>query len=164
MNKALLTASSQEIYDSYTLYEDVVKILKKYNPGMAGLCCGKNKKQHCNYFVQNREKFIEIMKKIEQRTIKPLKSGIVYVAKMKSLVNYALLTDEEIISIVKNKYLPATYFDFSGYKGNVDEILKEETTEEKVVEAIKEVTEDANETTNTPETPKRQHKRTKRTK
>ena len=55
------------------------------------------------------------MENINTRLIKPLKKGVVYVSPMKKMLNYDLMTDNEILLCVKKGYLPDNTFDWTEY-------------------------------------------------
>ena len=130
INPKIFTASSEEL-SSYALFHDMVKIMKAAD-GVepTGACCGRNTKQIINLFLYNKQKYVDFMKNINTRLITPLKKGVVYVNPMKQMLNYELMTDNEILLCVKKGYLPDNAFDWTEYnkaqKPIVEEILVEE--------------------------------------
>ena len=73
------------------------------------------------------------MKNINERLIKPLRKGVIYVNPMKQMLNYELMTDNEIILCVKKGYLPDNAFDWTEYnkvqKPTAEEIPAAESVE-----------------------------------
>ena len=55
------------------------------------------------------------MKNINERLIKPLRKGVVYISPMKKMLNYELMTDNEILLCVKKGYLSDKIFDWTEY-------------------------------------------------
>ena len=115
INTKIFTASGEEL-SSYALFHDMVKIMKAAD-GVepAGACCGRNTKQIVNSFLNNKQKYVDFMKNINERLIKPLRKGVVYVNPMKKMLNYELMTDNEITLYVKKGYLSAKIFDWTEY-------------------------------------------------
>ena len=126
INPKIFTASEAELV-SYALFHDMVKIMKAAD-GVepAGACCGRNTKQIVNSFLNNKQKYFDFMKNINERLIKPLKKGTVYISPMKKMLNYELMTDNEILLYVKKGYLSDKIFDWTEYN-NVQKPIAEET-------------------------------------
>ena len=133
INPKIFTASGEELA-SYTLFHDMVKIMKATN-GVepAGTCCGRNTKQIINSFLNNKQKYENFMENIEKRLIKPLRKGVVYISPMKKMLNYELMTDKEIILCVSKGYLSDKIFDWTEYN-NVQKPIAEENVGENVEE------------------------------
>ena len=66
------------------------------------------------------------MENIRKRLIKPLRKGVVYVNPMKQMLNYELMTDNEILLCVKKGYLPDNAFDWTEYN-NAQKPIAEKT-------------------------------------
>ena len=73
------------------------------------------------------------MENINKRLIKPLRKGMVYISPMKKMLNYELMTDNEILSCVKKGYLSDQIFDWTEYN-NVQKPIVEETPAAEPVE------------------------------
>ena len=134
INPKIFTASGAELA-SYTLFHDMVKIMKATD-GVepAGACCGRNTKQIINSFLNNKQKYFNFMENINKRLIKPLRKGVVYISPMKKMLNYELMTDNEILLCVKKGYLSDKIFDWTEYD-NVQKSVEVETpVEESPVE------------------------------
>ena len=134
INPKIFTANGEELA-SYALFHDMVKIMREAD-GVepAGACCGRNTKQIVNSFLNNKQKYVDFMKNINERLIKPLRKGVVYVNPMKQMLNYELMTDNEILLCVKKGYLPDNAFDWTEYnkaqKSVEEEIPAAESVEE----------------------------------
>ena len=115
INPKIFTANGEEL-SSYALFHDMIKVMKATD-GIepTGACCGKNTKQIVNLFLNNKQKYENFMKNINERLIKPLKKGNVYISPIKKMLNYELMTDNEIILCVKKGYLPDNAFDWTEY-------------------------------------------------
>ena len=115
INHKIFTANDDELA-TYALFHDMVKIMKATD-GVepAGACCGRNTKQIINLFISNKQKYFDFMENINTRLIKPLKKGVVYISPMKKMLNYDLMTDNEILLCVKKGYLPDNAFDWTEY-------------------------------------------------
>lgn len=126
INPKIFTASGEELA-SYALFHDMVKIMKSAD-GVepAGACCGRNIKLIINLFLNNKQKYVDFMENIRKRLIKPLRKGLVYVNPMKQMLNYELMTDNEILLCVKKGYLSDKIFDWTEYN-NVQKPVEEET-------------------------------------
>ena len=126
INHKIFTANDEEL-SSYALFHDMVKIMKAAD-GVepAGACCGRNTKQIINLFLYNKQKYVDFMKNINERLIKPLRKGVVYVNPMKKMLNYELMTDNEITLYVKKGYLSAKIFDWTEYN-NAQKSVEVET-------------------------------------
>ena len=133
INPKIFTASSAEL-TSYALFHDMVKIMKATD-GVepAGACCGRNTKQIVNSFLNNKQKYVDFMENINTRLIKPLRKGVVYINPIKKMLNYELMTDNEIILYVKKGYLSTKIFDWTEYN-NAQKPVEEETPAAESVE------------------------------
>ena len=132
INTKIFTANGEELA-SYALFHDMIKVMKAAD-GVepAGACCGRNTKQIINLFISNKQKYFDVMKNINTRLIKPLRKGIVYISPMKKMLNYELMTDNEILLCVKKGYLSEKIFDWTEYS-NVQKPVAEETPTEKPI-------------------------------
>lgn len=130
INPKIFTADGEELA-SYALFHDLVKIMKA-SDGVepAGACCGRNTKQIINSFLKNKQKYIDFMENINTRLIKPLRKGVVYISPMKKMLNYELMTDNEIILCVKKGYLSDKIFDWTEYEKVRDEEPVKPTVDE----------------------------------
>ena len=147
INPKIFTANGEEL-TSYALFHDMIKVMKAAD-GIepVGACCGRNTKQIINLFLNSKQKYENFMKNINNRLIKPLKKGTVYISPMKKMLNYELMTDNEILLYVKKGYLSEKIFDWTEYN-NVQKPVEEETPaaespaeeEKPVVEPIAEET------------------------
>ena len=72
------------------------------------------------------------MENINTRLIKPLKKGTVYISPMKKMLNYELMTDNEILLCVKKGYLPDNAFDWTEYN-KAQKSAEEETPTQKPI-------------------------------
>ena len=115
INHKIFTANDDELA-TYALFHDMVKIMKAVDGAEpTGACCGRNTKQIVNSFLNNKQKYVDFMENINTRLIKPLKKGVVYISPMKKMLNYDLMTDNEITLYVKKGYLSAKIFDWTEY-------------------------------------------------
>ena len=132
INHKIFTANDDELA-SYALFHDMVKIMKAAD-GIEpiGACCGRNTKQIVNLFLNNKQKYVDFMENINTRLIKPLKKGVVYVSPMKKMLNYDLMTDNEILLCVKKGYLPDNAFDWTEYNKAQKPIAEETPAAESV--------------------------------
>ena len=158
INHKIFTANDDELA-SYALFHDMVKIMKAAD-GVepAGACCGRNTKQIISLFLYNKQKYVDFMKNINERLIKPLRKGVVYVNPMKKMLNYELMTDNEITLYVKKGYLSAKIFDWTEYN-NAQKSVEEETPAQKPVEVEIPVAESPAESPAEEETPVEKPKR-----
>ena len=126
INPKIFTANGEELA-SYALFHDMVKVMKATD-GIepAGACCGRNTKQIVNSFLNNKQKYFDFMKNINERLIKPLRKGTVYINPIKKMLNYELMTDNEITLYVKKGYLPDNAFDWTEYN-KAQKSVEEET-------------------------------------
>ena len=133
INPKIFTANGEEL-TSYALFHDMIKVMKAAD-GIepVGACCGRNTKQIVNSFLNNKQKYENFMKNINNRLIKPLKKGMVYISPIKQMLNYELMTDNEILLCVKKGYLPDNAFDWSEYN-NVQKSVEETPVVETPVE------------------------------
>lgn len=117
INKKIFTETAETIAANYGLMQDVIKVMTKCD-GVApvGACCGKNNLNIAEKFISNIKKYKDIMEQIDKRTIKPIKSGIVYISPIKKMINISLLTDSEIVKYVDKGYLRKDRFDWSEYE------------------------------------------------
>ena len=125
INHKIFTANDDELA-SYALFHDMIKVMKA-SDGVepAGACCGRNTKQIINLFLNSKQKYENFMKNINNRLIKPLRKGTVYISPMKKMLNYELMTDNEILLYVKKGYLPDNAFDWTEYN-NAQKSVEEE--------------------------------------
>ena len=132
INPKIFTANGEEL-TSYALFHDMIKVMKATD-GVEpiGACCGRNTKQIVNLFLNNKQKYFNFMENIRERLIKPLKKGMVYVNPIKKMLNYELMTDNEILLCVKKGYLPDNAFDWTEYN-NAQKSVEEEIP---VVESV----------------------------
>ena len=139
INPKIFTAIGEELA-TYALFHDMVKIMRATD-GVepAGACCGRNTKQIINLFMNSKQKYVDFMENINTRLIKPLKKGVVYVNPMKQMLNYELMTDNEIILCVKKGYLPDNAFDWTEYN-KAQKPVEDETPVESPVEPATEET------------------------
>lgn len=135
----LIDATAEDIEKSFALYHEMIKIMTAVdNKAPAGSCCGKNKKQHINTFITNKEKYINRMNAIKNRKIRPLWHGILFVSKLGKHFNSETITDEESLKLIEVGALKADkYFDLSNYEQPV-EIPTEEVKVEKGFEKYEE--------------------------
>ena len=126
INPKIFTASGEEL-SSYALFHDMVKVMKAAD-GVepVGACCGRNTKQIINLFISNKQKYVDFMENINERLIKPLRKGTVYISPIKKMLNYEFMTDNEITLYVKKGYLPDNAFDWTEYN-KVQKPTAEET-------------------------------------
>ena len=115
INHKIFTANDDELA-SYALFHDMIKIMKAAD-GVepAGACCGRNTKQIISLFLSNKQKYVDFMENINERLIKPLRKGTVYINPIKKMLNYELMTDNEILLYVKKGYLSTKIFDWTEY-------------------------------------------------
>ena len=134
INPKIFTANGEELA-TYALFHDMVKIMRATD-GVepAGACCGRNTKQIINSFMNSKQKYVNFMKNINTRLIKPLRKGIVYISPMKKMLNYELLTDNEIILCVKKGYLSEKIFDWTEYNKAQKSVAKETPAAEPIAE------------------------------
>ena len=115
INHKIFTANDDELA-TYALFHDMVKIMKAVDGAEpTGACCGRNTKKIVNSFLNNKQKYVDFMENINTRLIKPLKKGVVYISPMKKMLNYDLMTDNEILLYVKKGYLSTKIFDWTEY-------------------------------------------------
>ena len=140
VNPKIFTANGEEL-SSYALFHDMIKVMKA-SDGIepVGACCGRNTKQIINLFLNSKQKYENFMKNINNRLIKPLRKGMVYVNPIKKMLNYELMTDNEILLCVKKGYLSAKIFDWTEYN-KVQKPIVEETPAAESVEVEIPVTE-----------------------
>ena len=132
INPKIFTANGEELA-SYTLFHDMIKVMKA-SDGIEpiGACCGRNTSQIINLFISNKQKYVDFMENIRKRLIKPLRKGLVYVNPMKQMLNYELMTDNEILLCVKKGYLSEKIFDWTEYNNVQKPIVKETPAAESV--------------------------------
>ena len=125
INPKIFTANGEELI-SYALFHDMIKVMKAAD-GVepAGACCGRNTKQIVNSFLNNKQKYVDFMKNINERLIKPLRKGTVYINPIKKMLNYELMTDNEILLYVKKGYLSTKIFDWTEYNNAQKSIVEE---------------------------------------
>ena len=126
INPKIFTANGEEL-SSYALFHDMIKVMKATD-GIepTGACCGRNTKQIINLFLNSKQKYENFMKNINNRLIKPLKKGNVYISPIRKMLNYEFMTDNEIILCVKKGYLPDNAFDWTEYN-NAQKSVEVET-------------------------------------
>ena len=151
INPKIFTANEEELA-SYSLFHDMIKVMKA-SDGVepAGACCGRNTKQIINLFLNSKQKYENFMKNINNRLIKPLRKGTVYINPIKKMLNYEFMTDNEIILCVKKGYLPDNAFDWTEYNNAQKSV--EETPAAESVEVEIPVTESPAESPAEEETP-----------
>ena len=132
INTKIFTANGEEL-STYALFHDMIKVMKAAD-GVepVGACCGRNTSQIVNLFLNNKQKYFNFMKNINERLIKPLKKGMVYISPIKKMLNYELMTDNEIILYVKKGYLSEKIFDWIEYNNVQKPIVKETPAAESV--------------------------------
>lgn len=127
----LRTATAFEIETNYQLYRDMIAIMTKVD-GVApvGACCGRNKAEHCRQFTENRNKYYNIMDKIQERTIIPRVKGKLVQVTIGEYKTYLLdmCSDEEILHLIEIGAVQKEEFDFKNYQPK-EEKKAEETTE-----------------------------------
>ena len=133
INPKIFTANGEELA-TYAFFRDIIKVMKATD-GVepAGACCGRNTKQIINSFMNSKQKYVNFMKNINERLIKPLRKGVVYISPMKKMLNYELMTDNEILLCVKKGYLPDKIFDWTEYN-KAQKPVEEETPATESVE------------------------------
>lgn len=171
-NQKIFTEDTQTLANSYGLLHDVIKVMTLCD-GVApsGACCGKNNAQIANKFINNKKNYMMTMKQIEQRKIKTIKSGIIYISPLKKMVNLNVISDAEIVKYVEKGYISKDRFDWGEYGATKksapekieepepeksEEIIKEEPikeeepekVEEKSVEETKEIPQKAEQKSN----------------
>lgn len=158
INPKIFTANGEEL-SSYALFHDMVKIMKAADGAEpVGSCCGRNTKQIINLFISYKQKYIDFMKNISERRIKPLRKGLVYVNPMKQMLNYELMTDNEILLCVKKGYLSDKIFDWTEYN-KAQKPVEEETPAAESVEVETPAAESPAEVETPTEKPKRSSKK-----
>jgi len=177
-NQKIFTEDAQTLANSYGLLHDVIKVMTLCD-GVApsGACCGKNNIQIANKFINNKKNYMTTMKQIEQRKIKTIKPGIIYISPLKKMINLNVISDAEIVKYVEKGYISKDRFDWKAYDTTkkatpekveepepekVEEIISEEPIEE---EPIKEEEKSVEETKEIPQEmeqkPKRKGKNSK---
>ena len=139
INHKIFTANDDELA-TYALFHDMVKVMKAAD-GVepVGACCGRNTKQIISLFLNNKQKYVDFMKNINERLIKPLRKGTVYINPIKKMLNYELMTDNEILLYVKKGYLSTKIFDWTEYN-KTQKPVEDETPVESPVEPVTEET------------------------
>lgn len=125
----LINATKENILSHFGLYHEMIKIMTAVDhKAPEGSCCGKNKEKNINIFIANREKYLNRMKEIKERKIKPLWHGIIFVSKLSKHFNSETITDNESLMIIEKKALNPTekYFDLSAYNEVSDVKIEEE--------------------------------------
>ena len=158
LNSKIFTANGPELA-SYALFHDMIKVMKGAD-GIepAGACCGRNTKQIVNSFLNNKQKYFNFMKNINERLIKPLRKGTVYINPIKKMLCYDLMTDNEILLYVKRGYLPDNAFDWTKFNNVQKPIAAEIPVAESPAEEETPVVEPITEETPV-EKPKRSYKK-----
>lgn len=134
INPKIFTANGEEL-SSYALFHDMIKVMKAADGAEpTGACCGRNTSQIINSFLNNKQKYYNFMENISKREIKPLRKGVVYISPMKKMLNYELMTDNEILLCVKKGYLPDNAFDWTEYNKAQKSVEVEIPVEESPVE------------------------------
>lgn len=115
-NQKIFTEDTQTLVNSYGLLHDVIKVMTLCD-GVTplGACCGKNNVQIVNKFINNKKNYMMTMKQIEQRKIKTIKSGIIYISPLKKMVNLNVISDAEIVKYVEKGYISKDRFDWKEY-------------------------------------------------
>lgn len=128
--------TAEDFLSNYGLYLQMANIMKKVDGSVKGLCCGKNKKENIDKFINNREKYLNGMKSIKERQIQPKFKGCRLFYGMSNMICADLLTDEEIISICNANPRMKEWFSFpqnepiSSPVEPSNEKVEETTTEE----------------------------------
>lgn len=133
-------ATYDEILKSSGLYGEMIRIMKSVDgKAPVGSCCGKNKGQHINMFLINKEKYINMVEKIKNRTIVPKWKGIIYVTKAGTHFDSRTMTDDTAKMIIEKGWLtPAEKYFILPKEEKKEEVLEiidlpvEEKVEEKV--------------------------------
>ena len=166
-NQKIFTEDTQTLANSYGLLHDVIKVMTLCD-GVApsGACCGKNNAQIANKFINNKKNYMMTMKQIEQRKIKTIKSGIIYISPLKKMVNLDVISDAEIVKYVEKGYISKDRFDWREYDitkkstpekieesepekvGELEKAEEPEKVEEKSVEETKEIPQKAEQKSN----------------
>lgn len=142
-NQKIFTEDTQTLANSYGLLHDVIKVMTLCD-GVApsGACCGKNNAQIANKFINNKKNYMMTMKQIEQRKIKTIKSGIIYISPLKKMVNLDVISDAEIVKYVEKGYISKDRFDWKEYdatkKATPEETEKPEPIKEEELEKVEE--------------------------
>lgn len=129
MTDLLKNATFEEIYENVALYNEMIKALKA--SGFKTFCnCGKQQKTiNILTFLDNKLKILNAMENVKNRTITPKFKGVIFSSRAMKHFNSATLSDEAILNIIKNGWLSKDFFDFSKYKGNIEQ----EKTEDNAV-------------------------------
>ena len=129
----LRTATAFEIETDFDAYRRMVEIMTRIDGVQpVGACCGRNKAQHCTQFVRNRNKYLETMEKIQNRTIQPKEEGrLVHVTTEQKMYLLDNCSDEDILHLVEIGAVNRDDFNWNNYKG---ESKKTAETQEKEVE------------------------------
>lgn len=137
---SLKEATHDDILNNSGLYGEMIRIMKSVD-GKApqGSCCGKNKSQHVNMFLTNKEKYMTKVEQIKSRTILPKWKGIIYASRAGKHFDSKTLTDDVAKLIIEKEWLVPVekYFELpvEEKKEEVLEIIDlpvEEKVEEKV--------------------------------
>lgn len=137
----LENATAEEILKNAGLYMEMIKIMRTadgYSP--KGSCCGKNKAQHIDQFLKNKNKYMKKVEEINNRKIKPLWKGLIYISSMKMHLDAKTITDEQSRIIIENGYLTPVekYFELPVKEIVEDEIIEDEIIEEEIPVMTKE--------------------------
>lgn len=143
-------ATKSDILSNAGLYFEMIRIMKIAD-GVApkGSCCGRNKEQHIDKFLQNKNTYMNKSEEIKNRKIQPKWKGVIYVAKLKTHFSADTMTDAKARQLISQNILTPVekYFD----------LPETEIVTEPKAEAVKE---DVKEAEN--KTSKRKTKKTKK--
>jgi len=110
----LFEANKEDILSNAGLYMEMIRIMKTADGfAPAGSCCGKNKAQHVEQFLKNKEKYMKRNEEIKKRTIIPKWKGVIYVAKLKCHFDANTMTDSQSRLLISQNVLTPVekYFD-----------------------------------------------------
>lgn len=110
----LFEANKEDILSNAGLYIEMIRIMKTVDGfAPAGSCCGKNKAQHVEQFLKNKEKYMKRSEEIKKRTIIPKWKGVIYVAKLKCHFDANTMTDSQSRLLISQNVLTPVekYFD-----------------------------------------------------
>lgn len=131
-------ATYDEILKSSGLYGEMIRIMKVVDgKAPVGSCCGKNKSQHVNTFLINKEKYINMVEKIKNRTIMPKWKGIIYITKAGTHFDSKTMTDDVAKMIIEKGWLTPVekYFEIPVEEKKEPEVKIEDLKTEDLVEA-----------------------------
>lgn len=129
---SLNEATHDDILNNSGLYSEMIRIMKAVDgKAPAGSCCGKNKQQHINTFLVNKEKYVKMTEAIKNRKYVPKWKGIIYVAKLHTHIDARTMTDAKAKMLIEQNILVPgeRFFDIA-------EEEKQEEKKEEVLEII----------------------------